>query len=293
MKKIKVLNVVLVWGIILSLLFLSQQAIYANEKQSLVKKIDHVLIAPTDIPGLINFFNEILKLPVAWEYRSYGYFSSAGFYAGNANIEIIKIDTIKTGTGIGGIAFEPDGTTGEVVDRMIQRSISFEAPVFHEDPKFKKEMKKKNTWTTTDITNILPGSLVFFCEYHADSEKMESWKKYLQIKLDERNGGPLGIESVSEIRLGLNETRIEDWKNLLAPVSDNANNHVFALGTGPAIRLVKSNDNSIDAIRFKVKSLDVALKHLKKCKMFGKRGMASISTNPDKTYGVLFEFSEI
>lgn len=293
MKIIKVLKVVLVWGIIFSLLFLSQQAVYADEKQSLVKKIDHVLIAPTNIPGLINFFNEVLQLPVAWKYRSYGYFSSAGFYSGNTNIEIIKIDAIKTGTGIGGIAFEPNGTTGEVMERMIQRNILFKTPVFHEDPKFKKEIKKKNTWTTTDIINILPDTLVFFCEYHAGSEKMESWKKYLQTKLDERNGGPLGIEYMSEIRLRLNESRIEDWRNLLFPVNKDTNNHAFVLGTGPAIRLVKSNDNCIDAIRFKVQSLDVALKYLKKCKIFGKIEIASISTNPDKTYGVLFEFSEI
>ncbi len=293
MKKIKVLNVVFVWGIIFSLLFLSQQAVSADKKQSLVKKIDHVLIAPTDIPGLINFFNEVLQLPVAWKYRSYGNFSSGGFYSGNANIEIIKIDAIRTGTGIGGIAFEPNGTTGEIVERMTQRNISFKAPVFHEDPKFKKKMKKENTWTTTDIINILPGSSIFLCEYHADSKKMASWKRHLQTKLDERNGGPLGIEYLSEIRLRLDESRIEDWRNLLAPVNEDTNNHVFVLGTGAAIRLVKSNDNCIDAIRFKVRSLDVALKYLKKCKIVGKIKIASISTNPDKTYGVLFEFSEI
>ena len=293
MKKIKVLNIVLVWGIIFSILFLFQQSGYADEKQPLVKKIDHVLIAPTDILGLINFFNEVLQLPVAWKYRSYGDFSSCGFYTGNSNIEIIKIDSIRTGTGIGGIAFEPNGTTGEIVKRMIQRNISFKAPVFHEDPKFKKEIKKKNTWTTTDILNILPGSLIFFCEYHVDSKKIESWKKYLQTKLDKRNGGPFGIEYVSEIRLRLDEIRIEYWRNLLSPVNENTNSLVFMLGSGPTIRLVKSNNNCIDAIRFKVRSLDVALKYLKKCQIFGKLKIASISTNPDKTYGILFEFSEI
>lgn len=293
MKKIKVLNVVFVWRIIFSLLLFSQQVVYAYEKQPLVKKIDHVLIAPTDIPGLIDFFNEVLQLPVAWEYRSYGEFSSGGFYSGNANIEIIKIDAIRTGTGLGGIAFEPNGTTGKVVERMIQRNIPFKSPVFHEDPKFKKEVKKENTWTTTDLINILPGSLIFFCEYHVENKKMESWKKYLQTKLEEQNGGPLGIESVSEIRLRLNESRIGDWRRLLSPVNENTNSHVFMLGSGPAIRFVKSNDNCIYAIRFKVRSLDVALKYLKKCKIVGKIENASLSTNPDKTYGVLFEFSEI
>lgn len=251
------------------------------------------MIVPENIPGLITFFTEVLQLPVAWKYRSYGDFSSAGFYAGNVNLEIIELKGLHTKTNIGGIAFEPNGTTDEIINEMTQRKILFKEPVLHEDPEFNKKTKKKNTWTTTDLKNILPGSLIFFCEYHADSQKMESWKNYLQTKLDEQNGGPLGIEYVNEISLMIdNKKRLKDWKNLLSPVNNSPNNLLFEMGSGPAIKIVKANNNYIKSIKFKVRSMDAVFKYLKQYEIFGKKKEDVISTNPDKTYGVLFEFSE-
>ncbi len=60
------------------------------QAQPLVKKVDHITISCADPAALFETFTKTLGLPVAWPLSEYPGFTTAGTYAGNANIETLK-----------------------------------------------------------------------------------------------------------------------------------------------------------------------------------------------------------
>jgi len=267
---------------------------HSDSEKGIVNRIDHVLIVPENPSKFFSFLSEELQLPIVWNYQSFGDFSTGGVFSGNVNLEVLHHNGLEAETSIGGIAFEPLGTTEETITQMDQRKIKYKEPVFNGKPVVNNgKVDKRKCWTTTDIENILPGSWIFFCEYYFDKAKRQLRNKERKELLEERNGGPLGIEYVSEISLMVDsENRMKDWRNLLAPVNEKTN-YVFEIGDGPTIRFVKSDRNCIYAIRFHVKSIETVRSYLVGNKIIGNGDVDVITTNPDKTYGVLFEFSEL
>lgn len=285
-------------GIVLALLFsqafTDQDA--ATQAPRLIEQIDHILLVPDNPRALFDFFTQDLKLPVAWPFREYGSFASGGVFAGNVNLEaaVFSGSSVNPQTKIVGIAFEPSGSTEEVVSELDRRRIA------HLDPQpfeMGSEGNKIKLWTNTVLKDMLPGSFVFICEYHiyrlhsTDSSAVRNQLKEALIKID---GGPLGIEYVREVKIKVKERNkvLESWKRFLEPY-EGFEDECFDLGKGPKIRLLEADVDCIDSLKIKVKSLEKAHSFLSSREMVGIKDGQRIIADPNKTFGILLEFVEI
>ncbi len=259
---------------------------------STVKRVDHILLTPEDPRGLYDFLTQELKLPTAWVFREYEGFASGGVFFGNVNLEalVMNQDNLSSLSKIAGLAFEPAGPTAEVVEELKRRQITHDEPRTYE---FGPEQSKIKMWTTTILKDFLPGSMVFICEYHPGLFNPPAWRKSLQRKLKEINGGPLGIEYVKELELRVKdkEKTLQKWQNLLSPYLFSPEG-CFGIGDGPRLCLVESDKDYIHSIKIKVKSLDNAREFISSRGLLGQDKKFSIVLNPEKTYGILFEILE-
>jgi hypothetical protein len=284
-------------GVILSFL-LCQAFMYQDASKKaprLVEQIDHILLVPDNPRALFDFFTQELMLPVAWPYREYGSFASGGVFAGNMNLEaaVFSGSSAKSQTKIVGIAFEPSGTTEEVVKELDRRQIGHLEPQPFEMGPAGNKMK---LWTNTILEDMLPGSFIFICEYHIYkiyNTEPSALRNQLKEALNKIDGGPLGIEYVSEVKINVKERAklLERWKNFLEPY-ECFQDGCFNLGKGPKIRFLEADANCIDSLRIKVKSLDKAYDFLCSREMIGIKNDQGIITDPNRTFGILFEFVE-
>lgn len=263
-----------------------------TENDSVVKRIDHILLTPENPRGLYDFLIKELKLPVAWAFREYEGFASGGVFFGNVNCEalVMNQDRLLTPSKIAGIAFEPAETTGHALEKLKQRQIVYDEPRTYE---FGQGQSKIKMWTITVLKNFLPASVVFICEYHPGLFNPPAWRNALQKKLKEIKGGPLGIEYVKglEVRVKDKKKALQEWQDLLSPHSLSSDG-CFAVGDGPGLCIVESDKDYIHAIKIKVKSLDNARAFLMPRGLLGQDKKSSITLNPDKTFGILFEILE-
>jgi hypothetical protein len=276
--------------IIMAALFLGASS--TTESASVVKRIDHILLVPEDPRGLYDFLTQELKMPIAWAFREYEGFASGGVFFGNVNLEalVMNRDNLSTPSKIAGIAFEPAGPTNEVVEEIKRRQIVYDEPRTYE---FGPEQSKIKMWTTTILSDFLPGSVVFICEYHPGIFNPPAWRNTLQKKLEEIKGGPLGIEYVKEVELRVKdkEKALQKWQNLFSPYLLSPDG-CFAVGDGPRLCMVESDKDSIHSMKIKVRSLDKAREFLSSRGLLGQDKKVSINLNPKKTFGILFEILE-
>jgi hypothetical protein len=272
---------------IMAVLFLGTNNV--TEEPSIVKRIDHILLTPEDPRGLYDFLTQELKMPTAWAFREYEGFASGGIFFGNVNLEalVMSRDNLSSPSKIAGIAFEPAGPTDEVVEEIKRRQIAFDEPRTYE---FGPEQSKTKMWTTTILTDFLPGSVVFICEYHPGIFNPPAWRNTLQKQLEEINGGPLGIEYIKEVELWVSdkEKALQKWQSLLSPYLFSPDG-CFAVGDGPKLCMTESDKDSIHSIKIKVRSLKKAREFLLSQGLLGQDKKVSIILNPEKTFGILFE----
>jgi len=283
---------VVVFSILFISVLLSVGANNLTESAAAVKRIDHILLTPENPRGLYDFLTKELKLPTAWAFREYEGFASGGIFFGNVNLEamVMNQDNLSSPSKIAGIAFEPAEPTGEIVEELNRRQIDYDEPRTYE---FGPEQSKIKMWTTTILKDFFPGSVVFICEYHPGLFNPPAWRKTLQKKLKEIKGGPLGIEYIKELELRVKnkEQALQKWQNLLSPNSSFSDG-CFAVGDGPRLCIMESDKDYIHSIKIKVKSLDNARNFLLSRGLLGQDKKHSITLNPDKTFGILFEILE-
>lgn len=251
-----------------------------TEEERIVSKVDHVMIVTKEAEGLKNFMSNVLQLPESWPYMYMNGFYTGGVFAGNVRIEAANSDTYISDNVIGGFALEPFGTGDEVIEKMNSRRIKNEVLEVHEQ------------YRTINVNSILPGSWIFFCEYFIEKEKRD--KKWAKEKamLEDIDGGPLGINCVDEIKVVVDSPdRMKNWKKFFFPYVLQKGRY-FKIDDGPAISFSISDKNHIKSIMFDVKSLSVARNYLRANNILGRDDKHIVATDPGKTYGVLFEFSE-
>jgi hypothetical protein len=227
----------------------------------MVRQVDHVLIASHQARELFALLSDVFELPVAWPMSSYGNFASGGIAVGNVNLEIMQSSASNPSspaTGYVGLALEPeplDTTMRELAARGIA----------HGPPQPFKSRKlfgpARTLWTTIALPTVSSETTeVFFCEYAHD---VATRRLRLNQQLIARNGGPLSVQSVHEIVYEVKDLQPteERWQKLLDPVSPSAT-RVWAVGNGPAIRLISSNQNRIRGLLVRVRSLDQARRFL-------------------------------
>lgn len=267
-----------VLGVFLSVLISCDNS--SDESKSIIQNVDHIMLISENAEEVKNFMDDVLKLPESWPYTYMNGFSTGGVFAGNVRLEAADNLTYLGGNTISGFAFEPDCSGNEVIEEMNKRGIENSILETHEN------------YRTIDVTDILPNSWIFFCEFFTNKEKRQAkWDKDKAL-FDQQQGGPLGIEYVSEITIFVkDDANINIWEKLLSPVKKEKGN-LFKLKKGLSIRLTISEADYISSIRFKVKSIDAARDYLKNENILGKDESGVVGTDPDITHGILFEFKE-
>ena len=154
-----------------------------------------------------------------------------------------------------GMAFEPAGTVEASLSRLRARNIPHGAP------------RTGRAWVTIGLSDFLPGSRVFLCRYTSAVEQPTPVRVRHRYG---RDGGPLGVERVREVVVGVSnvESAERHWCRLLTP-SPSPRPGTWLLGTGPAVRLEAAPAVAIVRLVIQVRDLDRAAAFLRERLLLG------------------------
>jgi hypothetical protein len=125
----------------------------------------------------------------------------------------------------------------------------------------------------------------FFCEWNAFD--IHEARNRADEELRRREGGPLGVERISEIVVGASdfEGERQRWQTLLDPGQPTAEG-LWPLGDGPAIRLFPDSEDRIQALTWEVTSLDRATDYLRTEHMLGQANGDTVGIATDAVQGL-------
>jgi hypothetical protein len=218
--------------------------------------------------------------------------TSGGVGFGNVNVEVIQIPGQKTSQPkLVGFGFEPTPLR-ECLASLDRRGISYGAlrPIFSRGP---------NGSTQTLFTNVTlrqfsdtdgPADAtihIFLSEYSPTYVNVEQRRARVHSELVASGGGPLGVDSMKEIVVGVSDLQAARalWQKLLDPVPPSAPN-TWQVGNGPAIHLVPAKGNSVQALVISVSSLPRAQAFLREKGLLGIHSTDEITIDPSKLYGL-------
>ncbi len=246
-----------------------------------IAQIDHLMIVAHDPDGLLHLFADTLDIPVAWPMADYGGFESAGVRLQNLNLEFVRSDAhipvlaLDPGSvaALRGIAFAPAGSVAETVERLGARGIDQQAPA------------PGMGWTNVALAGFFPPHPIFVCHYVPDILRINP--DLYTDALRARDGGPLGVERVQEIVLGVPDVAeaTEHWGRLLAPHPSPAPG-VWTLGEGPSLRLERAPEASIARIVLAVRDLGHAVAFVRAQGLLGEESAGRATLAPERIGGL-------
>jgi hypothetical protein len=235
---------------------------------SVVRQVDHILVVSVEADVLFSLLSDTFQLPVAWPMTTYGGFASGGVAFGNVNLEVVRSSRPREGIGKSrwtGFALEPEplrGSLAELDARGIRHGKA--APFRSRRP----DGSLATRWTTVALPEVSSDAVeIFLCQFEDDlPERRRRWQEQLQSI----GGGPLSIQSVREIVYGAKDVEgmRANWQKLLAPEQASSEG-VWALGKGPAIRLVQADLDGIRELVVQVRSLKQAREFLMRNGLMG------------------------
>ncbi|MET0552242.1 MAG: hypothetical protein ABW221_04340 [Vicinamibacteria bacterium] len=217
----------------------------------IVRQVDHVLVASRQARELFALLSETFRLPVAWPLSDFGGFSSGGVGMGNAILEVVQDSGATDGARFIGFALEPGPlrtSLGELAARRIPHGRP--APFRSRDP----GAWMKTLGTTVGLPDVSSGTAeVFLCAYASD--RLERTGR-LREDLRSRGGGPLTVHSIREVVYGARDVDLmqERWQALLFPLQPSSPG-VWSLGSGPAIRVARTERDGALGLVIEVRSL--------------------------------------
>ena len=225
----------------------------------LIAKVEHFYATAPDAERLFAFFRDTLGLAAVWPYRDYGGFASGAVSLGNVAFEFATWrpeDGTTLPTRFAGIAFEPVGSTDAALAALASRGVAHTAP----DSSTSVGAGGRTVgWVNTNLQGLIPPAEgVFLCDY-VERARIAQGRAAASAALDSANGGPLGVQALQEIVVGVTdlEAAHAQWRKLLdAPAQES--DGVFSFGAGPRVRLVRAAAPGIHRILIQVRSLDTA-----------------------------------
>jgi hypothetical protein len=107
-----------------------------------------------------------------------------------------------------------------------------------------------------------------------------------------RQGGPLGIVSVKEIRIGYSdEANLRKWVAFLQP-HERIGARAFRVAEGPVLRFVEHDVKQILGITLQVRSLETAVAFLKTEGLLGDQTADSVALDRARTHGIGIQLRE-
>jgi hypothetical protein len=147
------------------------------------------------------------------------------------------------------------------------------------------------------MSRMFSGALCFLVEYEYQNFKnMPLWSDFRNhdekraaeaLALKEKAGGALGVESVREVVVGVRDyAKAEaNWNKLFAPVEASARG-LWEIADGPAVRLVESESDEIQALILKVTDTERAKTFLLEKGMLGSTSGDQLRIDPTRLYGL-------
>jgi hypothetical protein len=230
-----------------------------------VRQVDHVLLHSDAPEALFETLSDTLALPVVAPFRPQGTFASGLVSAGNANLEAVRLgppSPAPAGSArLFGMAFEPAAPIADVIDELDARGVGHSAPAPYPHD---GEMRR---WTNVGIEGMVPGALIFLCEYAHD---VATQRANMRDALEARGGGPLGIERLRTIEIEAQDVvaAVARWDALLLP-GFSPERGTWTCGEGPTVRVVPGSFDAITSLTFDVRSMRDARGFLEDEGMFG------------------------
>jgi catechol 2,3-dioxygenase-like lactoylglutathione lyase family enzyme len=258
-----------------------------------VRQLDHVMIRTGDPGKLFAFFTEVLQLPVAWPLATRGGVTSGGVGFGNVNVEAIHFpgQGDKALPQLVGFGFEPSPLR-ECLAELDRRGITY-------GPQRPIVSTRQDGSTQTLFTNVTlrqfsdtdgPADAtihVFLSEYSPTYVNVEQRRARVRSELLAGGGGSLGVDSVKEIVVGVRDLKTARtlWQKLLDPTPSSASS-TWQIGGGPAIRLVRAEDNVVQSLVVSVTSLQRAKAFLRDQGLLGLDSGEEATLDPSKIDGL-------
>lgn len=262
----------LVLGFLAGIHFTAGTTVSFGQELRLARQVDHIIIRANDPERLFLLLTETLELPVAWPLKPYGFFVSGGVFAGNVNLEVLRMGPRSKTSPDGpsdaklyGIAFEPHDSIEASIQFLKAKKLRHGPPMpFAGEHDGEREV----LWTNVSLPSLqVQDSMIFLCKYARD---VDEHREPLRDQLRKRGGGPLGLELVEEISVGVAdlETVRAVWGQHLGPATPE-NPSIWRLGDGPAIRLVTDDKDVMRGIVLRVRSMERAKTQLSKRGLLG------------------------
>jgi catechol 2,3-dioxygenase-like lactoylglutathione lyase family enzyme len=259
-----------------------------------IRRIDHVMIRADDPAKVCAFFTEVLRLPVAWPLMSPREgVATGGVGFGNVIVEAIRFPGQKGQSSraqLLGLGFEPLSLAISLAE-LDRRGITYgeRRPL----SSTAQDGSKKTLWTNVTLRQFSDGEAavatmhVFLSEYSPTYVNVEERRERLRKQLAESRGGPIGVEAVKEIVVGVTdlETARGLWQKLLDPTRPSESS-AWQVGSGPAVRLVKANRNEIQEMVVSVSSLMRAKAFLRERALLGRETDEEATIEPSKMDGL-------
>jgi len=259
-----------------------------------IRRIDHIMIRADDPAKLYAFFTDILQLPVAWPMmRPREGVATGGVGFGNVNVEAIRFPGQKSQPSrahLLGFGFEPS-SLAECLAELDRRAISYgeRRPLIATG----QDGSKSTLWTNVTLRQFSDGEAadatmhVFLSEYSPAYVNVEQRRERLRRQLSESGGGPLGVEAVKEVIVGVTDlaTARGLWQNLLAPAPLSGTS-TWQVGDGPAIRLLQAEENRTHGLVIGVASLPKAKAFLRERGLLGIDSQQEATIDPSKIEGL-------
>jgi hypothetical protein len=270
----------------LLLIVFSASSIFA---QAQITRIEHFFASSPPAEKLFHFFSKDLRLPVVWNYQTWGDFSSGGVTLGNVAFELVNYKGVSK-TWFDGIALEPRQPVEEFIKELDKKGIA------HDTIQPNTWTNDKGVlvvgWSNLGVKNILPNeSNIFICDYKARDLVLSGRNKGAD-NLQQLNGGALGIISMKEIVIGTNSYRKYKQQLKRLPGINMKRNGLFVFSKGPAIRLHSAAQNSNEKIVVSVRSLAAAKEFLQSKSWLGEVTQKSIFILPQVVDGLKIELVE-
>lgn len=259
-----------------------------------IRRIDHIMIRADDPAKVYAFFTEVLRLPVAWPLTSpRAGVATGGVGFGNVNVEAIRVPGQKSQPSraqLLGFGFEPSPLAASLA-ALDRRSVTYGElrPLISTG----QDGSKKTLWTNVTLRQFSDGEAadammhVFLSEYSPTYINVEERRERLRGQLAESGGGPLGVEAVKEVIVGVTDLEAARslWQRLLdpAPISGSSS---WQVGDGPAIRLVQAKDNTAQGLVIRVTSLQRAKAFLRERGLLGADSEEEATIDPSKIHGL-------
>jgi hypothetical protein len=249
----------------------------------IVKKIDHIVLLASDPAPLFDLFTKTLGLPIAWRFTDCSGFATGGIQMGNVNIETLSFPKNTPPFYSGAPPLNPDGANSSIYGIVLEpyplSTVMQELQIRGTSPSepYDEMRGDKKLWSNVFLKSLgLDSYIVYLCEYSPEYKQM----------LDQHKASPplggIGLLSVKEVIVGTKDLAAsrKSWGGIIDPVKPIGDS--FGIGAGPAVRLIRADENKIVSIVLEVASLESARSFLGKNGLLGTVSADSLTVNPSK-----------